>query len=73
MTTLKAPDLPTGGELLYDEAGLIYRTGRGSFQVRAKWRYLKAKTSSRSTRSPTPPPWRPSWTRWPSSSSGQDP
>ena len=44
MTTLKAPDLPTGGELLYDEAALseIYRTGRGSFKVRSKWRYNKA-------------------------------
>ncbi len=43
MSTLKAPDLPTGGELLYDAAALaeIYRTGRGSFKVRAKWRYVK--------------------------------
>ena len=43
MTTLKAPDLPTGGELLYDGAVLsdIYRTGRGSFKVRSKWRYVK--------------------------------
>ena len=41
---LKAPDFPTGGELLYDEASLaqIYETGRGSFQVRARWRYLKS-------------------------------
>lgn len=41
---LKAPDFPTGGELLYDESILrqIYRTGRGSVQVRAKWRYLKS-------------------------------
>ena len=44
MSTLKAPDLPTGGELLYDAAALseIYRTGRGSFKVRSKWRYNKA-------------------------------
>ncbi len=43
MSTLKAPDLPTGGELLYDAQALseIYRTGRGSFKVRSKWRYLK--------------------------------
>ena len=43
MATLKAPDLPTGGQLLYDPAALgeIYRTGRGSFKVRAKWRYVK--------------------------------
>ena len=41
---LKAPDFPTGGELLYDQAALsqIYTTGRGSFQVRARWRYLKS-------------------------------
>ena len=44
MSTLKAPDLPTGGELLYDAYALgeIYRTGRGSFKVRSKWRYNKA-------------------------------
>ena len=43
LTTLKAPDFPTGGELLYDEKSLrdIYDTGRGSFQVRARWRYDK--------------------------------
>ena len=41
--TLKAPDFPTGGQLLYDGAAMaaIYNTGRGSFQVRAKWRYVK--------------------------------
>ncbi|HJB80018.1 DNA gyrase/topoisomerase IV subunit A [uncultured Flavonifractor sp.] len=44
MEYLKAPDFPTGGGLLYDEAALkqIYDTGRGSFQVRARWRYLKS-------------------------------
>ncbi len=44
MSTLKGPDLPTGGELLYDADALgeIYRTGRGSFKVRSKWRYNKA-------------------------------
>ena len=44
MATLKAPDLPTGGELIYDAAALtdIYNTGRGSFKVRAKWRYNKS-------------------------------
>ena len=44
MSTLRAPDLPTGGELLYDEGALreIYRTGRGSFKVRSKWRYNKS-------------------------------
>ena len=35
LSTLKAPDLPTGGELIYDAAALgeIYRTGRGSFSL----------------------------------------
>ncbi len=44
MQTLLAPDFPTGGELIYNAAELeeIYRTGRGSVKVRAKWRYLKA-------------------------------
>jgi len=44
MSILKAPDFSTGGELLYDGAALaeIYRTGRGSVKLRAKWRYLKA-------------------------------
>ena len=43
METLKAPDLPTGGQLLYDQAALsdIYRMGRGSFKIRSKWRYIK--------------------------------
>jgi DNA gyrase subunit A len=44
MATLKAPDFPTGGELIYNaqEIDAIYRTGRGSFKVRARWRYNKA-------------------------------
>ena len=43
LETLPAPDFPTGGEILYDPLQMaeIYRTGRGSFQVRAKWRYVK--------------------------------
>lgn len=41
--TLLAPDFPTGGELVYNasEIAEIYETGRGSFKVRAKWRYIK--------------------------------
>ncbi len=44
LSTLKAPDLPTGGQLLYNgtELAEIYRTGRGSFKVRSRWRYLKS-------------------------------
>ena len=40
LSILKAPDFPTGGELLYNAAEMkqIYETGRGSFKVRAKWR-----------------------------------
>lgn len=43
MKTLLAPDFTTGGELLYNEDELrqIYETGRGSFKVRARWRYIK--------------------------------
>ena len=43
LDTLPAPDFSTGGEILYDPMQMaeIYRTGRGSFQVRAKWRYVK--------------------------------
>ena len=41
-STMPAPDFPTGGEILYDRAEMesIYRTGRGSFRVRSKWRYV---------------------------------
>jgi len=40
---MKAPDFPTGGELLYNtkEIENIYATGRGSFKVRARYRYDK--------------------------------
>ena len=42
LSTLPAPDFPTGGEILYDRAEMekIYRTGRGSVKLRARWRYL---------------------------------
>ena len=40
---IKAPDLSTGGQLIYNEKEIreIYNTGRGSFKVRAKYRYDK--------------------------------
>ena len=43
LETLPGPDFSTGGELLFDEAATreIYATGRGSFRLRAKWRYVK--------------------------------
>ena len=43
LETLPAPDFSTGGEILYDplEMSEIYKTGRGSFKVRGKWRYVK--------------------------------
>ena len=42
LSTMPAPDFPTGGEIIYDRAQMeaIYRTGRGSFKVRARWRYV---------------------------------
>ena len=43
LETLPGPDFSTGAELLFDEATTreIYSTGRGSFKLRAKWRYEK--------------------------------
>ncbi len=43
LSVLTAPDFPTGGQLIYNREELeqIYRTGRGSFKVRSKWRYIK--------------------------------
>ena len=43
LETLPGPDFSTGAELLFDEAATreIYSTGRGSFKLRAKWRYEK--------------------------------
>lgn len=43
LETLPAPDFTTGGEIIYNEAEMreIYRTGRGSFKIRAKWEYIK--------------------------------
>lgn len=39
--TLKGPDFPGGGLMIYDQKELdkIYRTGRGSVKVRARYRY----------------------------------
>ena len=44
LSILKAPDFSTGGQLLYDQKALedIYRTGRGSVKLRAKWSYSKS-------------------------------
>ena len=43
LETLPGPDFSTGAELLFDENATreIYSTGRGSFKLRAKWRYEK--------------------------------
>ncbi len=43
LETLPGPDFSTGAQLLFDEATTreIYATGRGSFKLRAKWRYVK--------------------------------
>lgn len=40
---IKGPDFPGGGELIYnpEEMNAIYESGRGSFKVRAKYRYDK--------------------------------
>lgn len=43
LETLPGPDFSTGAELIFDEESTreIYNTGRGSFKLRAKWRYQK--------------------------------
>ena len=43
MEYLPAPDFSTGGEILYNASEMeeIYRTGRGSVKLRARWRYSK--------------------------------
>ncbi len=43
-STLLAPDFPTGAELIYDKDAIenIYKTGRGSFKLRARWNYDKS-------------------------------
>ena len=43
LSTLPGPDFSTGGELIFEEnvTREIYSTGRGSFKLRAKWRYVK--------------------------------
>ncbi|MDP4109123.1 MAG: DNA topoisomerase (ATP-hydrolyzing) subunit A [Bacillota bacterium] len=42
LSTLTAPDFPTGGEIIFNRREMeeIYRTGRGSFKVRARWRQI---------------------------------
>ena len=44
ITTLKAPDFPSGAIILYEENELrkIYDTGRGSIKVRCQYRYDKS-------------------------------
>lgn len=41
--TMPAPDFSTGAEIVYDRAAMeeIYRTGKGSFKMRSRWRYLQ--------------------------------
>ncbi|MBQ8927716.1 MAG: topoisomerase IV [Oscillospiraceae bacterium] len=44
LSTLKGPDFPGGGFLLYDEEELrrVYETGRGSLKLRSKWNFDKS-------------------------------
>lgn len=43
ISTMPAPDFPWGAEILYSREDMerIYETGRGSFRVRARWRYIQ--------------------------------
>ena len=45
--SMPAPDLPSGGELIYNEKAIsdVYETGRGTFRVRARYRYDKKNSS----------------------------
>ena len=42
-STLKGPDFPIGGQILYDPVELrkVYETGRGAIRVRSRYRYDK--------------------------------
>ena len=44
VSTLKAPDFPTGASIVYDEAELkkVYQTGRGSIKIRSRYHYDKS-------------------------------
>ncbi len=44
ISTLKGPDFPGGGFIIYDEAELlnVYKTGRGSIKVRSRYNYDKS-------------------------------
>lgn len=41
--TMPAPDFSTGAEIVYDRNAMdeIYRTGKGSFKMRSRWRYIQ--------------------------------
>jgi DNA gyrase subunit A len=41
--TLKGPDFPGGGQLVFDaeETDKVFETGRGRFRIRSKWQYDK--------------------------------
>jgi len=42
LSTLPGPDFATGGEILYDAHSMeeVYRSGRGSIKLRARWRHI---------------------------------
>lgn len=44
ISTLKGPDFPGGGFIIYDEAELlnVYKSGRGSIKVRSRYNYDKS-------------------------------
>lgn len=41
--SMPAPDFSTGGEIIFNRTEMeeIYRTGKGSFKIRSKWRFIK--------------------------------
>ena len=52
LKNFKGPDFPTGGEIIMTNAekSAIYKTGRGSFFIRSKWKKETLKKDRKSTR-----------------------
>ena len=55
ISTLKGPDFPGGGFIIYDEAELlnVYKTGRGSIKVRSRYNYDKSENCLEITEIPS--------------------
>ncbi len=56
---VQGPDFPTGGILVESQAAIAeaYRTGRGSFRLRARWAKEEGRAAPGSSSSPRSPTW----------------